>query len=470
MNTARPEGPNFFAYFMTGRQYLTRRTLALLGGCSLAAIIPIAWVASPNLNSPEAEIDKAAAQSPQHRVTVVTSRLDLAGPDCLTQSFTGVIKPKRSSMLAAKDVGRVESVLVQMGDRVEAGDLLIQLDHTTLDAELQALAARLATSEAQLAELRVGPRREDVDQATARVDELTAALALRQASLQRNERLISTAAISRQEFDDARYGVDMAQAQLASAEHALAELKAGTRIEQLQAAEANVAALEADLRRLDVRIAEHAILAPFAGTIQSRLVDEGVVVSPGQSLLQIVESGFLEVHVGLPAELTQNIKADELLIEADGLQLACTIDRLSPSINEATRTRDIVLKLTDPSSSLVLGAAVNVLVRQACTPINQSSQPNQAEETFWVPRESLGTAARGLWAVLIARPEKNTTLHPSRGTSEDETLYVVERRQVEMVRAQGEWAEVRGPLTADELLVTQGIHRIAPGQIVVLEQ
>ena len=49
-------------------------------------------------------------------------------------------------------------------------------------------------------------------------------------------------------------------------------------------------------------------------------------------------------------------------------------------------------------------------------------------------------------------------------------LYAAERRQVELVRAQGDWAEIRGPLTADEHLIIEGTHRLVPGQIVVLSE
>lgn len=459
----------FFDYFLTLRHLLTRRPFALAGGGSIAILAPVLWFSfqRPTFETgtpAPAAILLAAGGSEVRPLSVRTTAVGQAGPEYMRQSFTGIVKPRRSSLLAAKAVGRVEQILVEMGAPVAAGELLIQLDLATLDAERSTLTARLAAAQAQLEELQAGPRQQDIEQAAERVTEISSTLQLNEANLKRTEMLVPSGSISRQELDEARFTVEATQAKLAAARQALDLLREGTRTEQVAAAAATVRGLQAELEQNGVRIAEQSIYAPYAGTIQTRLVDEGVVVAPGQSLLQIVESGAVEIHVGLPPELAQNLQLTNVSVTTRERQIPVEIARLSPAINEATRTREVVLRVSASAvGDILLGNAVNVEVR---TPTQSSL--GAGSDSYWIPRDALTAASRGLWAVFIAVPltnEQSTVATDDRGRQ----VHRIERRQVELLRSQGEWTEVRGPLVASERLVVAGGHRITLAQLVVIE-
>ncbi len=458
----------FFDYFLTLRHLLTRRLLALAGGGSLAILAPVLWFSLQGSTlEPTPRGPNASPRTSQARpLSVSTLAVGQAGPEYLRQSFTGIVKPRRSSLLAAKAVGRVERIFVEMGAPVAAGELLIQLDLATLEAERGTLTARLAAAQAQLAELRAGPRQQDIEQAAERVAEISSTLQLNEANLRRTESLVPTASISQQELDEARFTVDATQAKLSAARQALDLLREGTRVEQIAAAVATVRGLQSELEQNGVRLAEQSLYAPYAGTIQTRLVDEGVVVSPGQSLLQIVESGAVEIHVGLPPELAQSLQLTNLSVTTRERQIPVEIARLSPSINEATRTREVVLRM--PASAvgdILLGHAVNVEVR---TPTHSSL--DLGSDSFWIPRDALTAASRGLWAVFIAVPVPAAEASlPTDVPESGPPVHRIERRQVELLRSQGEWTEIRGPLTAAERLVVTGGHRVTQGQLVVID-
>ena len=239
----------FFKRLLTSRHLLTRRSLAIVWGGSLAILVPVLWWRMP-ASSPKpfgghsrpVQLVSNAAEA----VTVLTARVGDAGPAYMQQSFTGIVKPRRSSWLAAKAIGRVNKIWAEMGDPIAAGELLIELDLATLDAQRATTTARLAAAQAQWNELQQGPRHQDIDQAVERVTEISATLQLSEANFRRMESLANSNSISRQELDEAKFTLEATRAQLAAARHALDLLREGTRQEQLSAAEATVGGWQAE--------------------------------------------------------------------------------------------------------------------------------------------------------------------------------------------------------------------------------
>lgn len=462
MTTTNQLATPFFGKKLTLRQFLTRWIVPGSVGSVLGLLALLLWTTSGVTTTSVANDEAQQARLPVD-LTVGVVRLEQAGPKHLEQRFTGIIKSRRASALAAKGVGRVDSVLVEMGDRVVAGQLLVQLDQASLNAERKRLVAELAGAEARLSELRNGPREQEIEQARRRVEEIEATLRLRTATYDRSRQLAASSAVSKQELDESRQGVEATRAQLAGARQSLDLLLEGTRDEQLRAASADVEGLQAALERVEVQLAEQAVVAPYDGVIQSRWIDEGAVVSPGQTLLQIVETEALELRVGLPPELLVGEFEERIFASVQGEPLAMELAFLSPAINEATRTREVVFSVFPTNQyELLLGQSIAVTVQTPVDCVSHTGAPQQ--RGFWLPKAALSAAARGLWSVFIAVPDTTND-----GLYQNDGLYRVERRQVELLRSQGEWVEVSGPLSVNELLVVAGNHKIVAGQLVAAQ-
>jgi HlyD family secretion protein len=97
---------------------------------------------------------------------------------------SGEVLPSRETHLGFPVSGRVETVAVSKGDRVEAGQVLIVLETDLLEADVAQAEAALAVAQAQMALLQAGPRSEQVAVAEAQLAAAEAALA--QAELQQN--------------------------------------------------------------------------------------------------------------------------------------------------------------------------------------------------------------------------------------------------------------------------------------------
>ena len=155
----------------------------------------------------------------------------------------GTVTSARSAQLSAATSGQVESVMVDAGSRVMAGDVLL-----TLDAEL-----------AQL----------EVDGASARVEQAQQALS------DANRRLREVRKLAPQQSIAETLVLDI-QAEVAEDEALLREVQA-----------------QAALHK--ATLARHTVRAPFAGVVAAKLTESGEWVTPGQAILSLISTSELRL-------------------------------------------------------------------------------------------------------------------------------------------------------------------------------
>jgi len=205
--------------------------------------------------------------------------------------------------VASKVPGRVITVTVAEGDRVTAGQTLIQLSSTDAALALSRLKADREQADAQLRLLRAGSRAEDITQAEAQAAAATSEraavateLAAAKVDAERFEQLVQKKAGSEKQRDDAVVRRVLAESRLkaaddrvAAARAQVARLTAGARSQELDAARARLAAVDAQIATINSDVAESTITAASDGVVSSRLVEPGELVTPRVPLLVIVD-------------------------------------------------------------------------------------------------------------------------------------------------------------------------------------
>ena len=220
------------------------------------------------------------------------------------------------AQLGFQAAGRIDTILVDEGARVQAGQELARLDQAELRARRSQAAAQLAAAQAVLSELERGSRSEEVQQGR---DALTAAnqrLADAQRDLDRTRRLFDGGAVSRETLDKAQLAFDVAQSQHDQSAQALQLLEVGPRPERIEAQRATVAQARASVQQIDAMLANAVIRAPFDGVVSVKDREIGETVSPGAPVLTVTklderwvriyipETQIGAVHLGEPATIT----------------------------------------------------------------------------------------------------------------------------------------------------------------------
>ncbi|NJK62773.1 MAG: efflux RND transporter periplasmic adaptor subunit [Synechococcaceae cyanobacterium SM2_3_1] len=357
--------------------------------------------------------------------------------------YTGEIAAPRTSDLGFERAGRLMEILVNEGDRVQAGDPLARIDVQNLLVQREQLQAQVAQAQAQLTELETGPRSEAIAAAAASVRDLENQLALQKVQRQRRESLYNEGAISKEQLDGFVFGVEALAARLAQVESNLQELLNGTRPEQVAAQQAVVEQLLAGVQDLDVTINKSTLVAPFNGIISTRQVNEGTVVSPGQSVIRLVEDSTPEARIGLPVSVANEITLGELKpVQINSQNYNARVVAILPEVDPATRTRLVVLDLEDLT---LLDVAPGQTIRWELPEVI-STEGN----AYWLPTDALTQGLRGLWSCYILQPQADS--------------YSVIQQSVEVLYQDGDQVLVRGTIQPGDQVVASGVHRLVPGQ------
>ena len=265
--------------------------------------------------------------------------------------YSGTVET-REIQIGSKIGGRVTQVPVEEGQIVKAGVTLVRFEcdelkaqRTQAQASLEQAQADLdkmqrgnrpeeivqaeATAHAQQAALeaaRNGPRRQEIDQAQADYAAAVADAANADIFYKRMEKLIASDTISRQQFDDSRDKRDAAAQRAESARQRLVLLQAGTRVEDLNAAEAKYKQAEAAavlsrqgfrkedieaargrlaeaqgrVAELDARLREAELTAPADAVVEVVSVRPGDLVPAGRIVVTMLEASQLWVKVYVP--------------------------------------------------------------------------------------------------------------------------------------------------------------------------
>jgi multidrug efflux pump subunit AcrA (membrane-fusion protein) len=182
--------------------------------------------------------------------------------------------------------GRVVRVLVDEGQRVAAGQMIVQLETTTIDRQLDEQRAAIEAAKANLAKALAGPRAEEIAQAAAVASN-------DERDRRRLEHLWRDGIVAKQMYDDAATKAKTSGEQLLM-------LKRGTRKEDIDAARAEVERQQKHLETLMKQRAETDVTAPNAGTVQSMVLRPGDLVAPNQPVAEILEPDELWVRVYVP--------------------------------------------------------------------------------------------------------------------------------------------------------------------------
>ena len=194
-------------------------------------------------------------------------------------SASGTLQPKRSVDISADTMGRVTSLAVNEGDRVQAGQLLLQIDPRNL------------TSAVQRGEAGLEGARSAVAQSRTAVENTRVALKQAQDNLRRQQELAKEGLITRELLERAQSEVSMREGDLRAQTQAVSAAESRLRQEQATLSSA----------RLD--LAKVRIDSPIAGLVTRRNIEEGEMVmigtmnNAGTVLLTIADMSVIEAEV-----------------------------------------------------------------------------------------------------------------------------------------------------------------------------
>jgi RND family efflux transporter MFP subunit len=343
---------------------LSRGRALLFGGVVALAMAGVFVLVLVPRRAERAELERqtaAAAEAPR--------QLAVAPPKLVSSQralkLPASVQPLEEAVVYARANGYVARWLVDLGDKVKADQLLLEIETPEVNQELAQARAALAKAQAAKAQAEAG-----------RV--------LSKSRFDRTGRLVEAGVASQQELEQTQ-----------------AESSVGDA--NINVAQAAIDAELANIRRLtDVqRFAK--VQAPFAGTITARNVERGSLVTAGNAtpLFRLAATDTVRVYVQVPQDVAASVSvgspAQVTVRELTGQVFEGRVARTAGVLDSVTRTLNTEVRVPNPKGTLMSGMYAEVA-------LNLSS-PRQVYE---IPATALLNDAQGLRVAVVTA---NDTLH-----------------------------------------------------------
>jgi HlyD family secretion protein len=353
-----------------------------------------------------------------------------------------VMSPARVA-IGATITGRVVKVLVQEGDRVEAGQPLIELEADELRAALQQAQAAEQTARTRVAnvsELGLATAQESLAQAKATLD-------WSERELKRNRELYDSGFIGKAKLEEAQRALDVARSQYDAARtQRTSQTKGGVQSrEALARYQEAVAAREL----ADAKLAQTVIRASVPGTILTRQVEPGDIVQPAKILLTLASAG--------ETRITAQIDEKNLPLVAVGARAVASADAfpdakfdaelyyLAPSVDAQRGSVEARLRVPQPPAHLRADMTLSLEILGA-----------RKDQALVVPAQALRAGNNGTPNVLVANGGKAVTREVKVGLRGAGKVEIVSGlsggEQVILDAAVAAGTRVRGRVLAQEMI------------------
>jgi HlyD family secretion protein len=193
--------------------------------------------------------------------------------------------------------GNVLSILKDEGQKVNAGDTIIILDHETYDYQLEQAEASSEAAEAQLELLKQGARKEDIQQGEDALKQAQINLNLAETNKDRMTKLYESNSITKKQYDDAVAAYNVAASQANAASENLTKLKNYARPEEIKQAEANVNKAAAAVKLLKKSVRDCYVTSPINGFIVNKYVEKGETVTMLSSLFKVSDLNPVKLDI-----------------------------------------------------------------------------------------------------------------------------------------------------------------------------
>ncbi|MBN9491667.1 MAG: HlyD family secretion protein [Rhizobiales bacterium 63-22] len=276
--------------------------------------------------------------------------------------------------LAPLDVAQVKSVMVRSGDRVEPGKPLALTEDTDARIAVAQAQAALARSKAQLADLLIGKRPDEIAVLEASVRTAKAQADDARRTLARTQDLTRRGVATQAQLDDAKTNVEVTEAAINQSEANLAVGRLPARPDEIKAAEDAVKGAEADLDSARWHLSKRSIEATAPGRVTDVIRYPGDIAGPSAPVLTMLPDGAVKLKVYIPEKKFSSVKVGDLLtVHCDGCapDLRARVSYVSPDpeftppVIYSLETRQKLVYLieahpVDPSSPLQPGQIVDV--------------------------------------------------------------------------------------------------------------
>ncbi|MCP4575797.1 MAG: efflux RND transporter periplasmic adaptor subunit [Deltaproteobacteria bacterium] len=278
--------------------------------------------------------------------------------------YVGVLEAYLKVRISNEIGGMIEKLYFEKGEPVKKGDLLAEIGSSSMRLQVREAKAVTDAAKSNLKKMEKGSRPQEIQIATAVVQEADAALSEAQKNFKRINRLHEIRAVSNSAYDSAERQMTTANARMASAKQRLELALKGPRIEDVNAARAQLGQAEAALALMKDRLKKSIIRTPIGGTIAYRDVEAGEVIPAGTPITSVIDLTRLKIKISVnerDLHILSTKKDFEFTVDAIPHEtFSARVFFLSPTTESGTRFFPMELVVENPDPRMADGMTARI--------------------------------------------------------------------------------------------------------------
>lgn len=321
-----------------------------------------------------------------------------------TVEAVGTLDPNEEITISNQVEGTVEKLSVDLGDAVQSGQVVAQLDTRELDLAVRQQQGAL---QQELARLGLADADSAVNEATtSQVRQAEATFEEAKIRLDRTKKLVNEGVLPKQQLDEQQARYEVAEAAVRSSR------------ETVQNIRATIASRKTALTLAEKKLADARITAPISGFVKERLASEGQFLKSNSPVATIVQNSPLKLRVDVPESAVTSVRTGRSVqFHVDAFPdrtFEGRISRISPSVDQQSRTLKLEAITNNDDGSLRPGFFARVTI-----------QTDRKDKVLMVPAGALFTFA-GLEKLFVVENGKVTERLVRSGSRVDGQVEIVE--------------------------------------------
>ena len=407
---------------------------------SLFSLASCSFDEQQDLGQRSPQLDSISLSSVKKTTTVDVALARLTSLSS-TKEYVGTTKPSKQVALRSQVEGRLLDLAVDLGDWVNRGQEIGQLDDSLLTAAVSGARAELASLESELARAKI-----QVKNAQIRLEEAQIQLEQAQNDAARYRELAKTGLIAQQQAESFETAAKIAQKALLSAQEAIK-----TEEQAVAAAQGRIAVQQAAIAESEQRQVYTKLIAPLTGVVVAKAIEPGSLIQSGEEVITIGDLSQIKVVVPLSeldlgkVTLGQGVKVK---LDAFGDRIFTgKVSQIAPTTSDSV-ARQIAVEITvaNPDNQIKGGLLARVNFQTS------------ARAHIVVPESALVNEA-GIDYIFIVKIVE--------GASETRQTTVTKRRVQTGDRSNGK-VEVIAGIKAEERYVVRSSNPLGDGEMVAL--
>ncbi|HEY4089715.1 MAG TPA: efflux RND transporter periplasmic adaptor subunit [Bryobacteraceae bacterium] len=275
-----------------------------------------------------------------------------------------ILYPVNQANVTAKISAPVKRVLVNRGDHVKAGQVLLELETADLAATANESKSLYEQSQAALQTVTGATVIEDRNKAQSDLQAAKETLDAAQKVYDSRAALLKEGAIAQRQVDDQKVVLTQAQSVYNTARQHLETLTQVGQREQVNAATAQVNAAKAHYENSQVQVGYGKVMSPIAGVVSDRPVYPGEMPQNGAPLVSIVDISNVVARANIPVKEASAIQVGRpATITGPEGDIAGKVTVVSPAVDPNTTTVEVWVQAPNPGEKLKPGGTVRVSIK-----------------------------------------------------------------------------------------------------------